>query len=427
MPRPENAALYRKYQALADATPDVHFVGRLGTYKYYNMDQVVAQALTLYSKIAGVPRRDDRGADMTATTAAPLELWGGVECTVNRVGDATSISSSAPATTARSTTSTDSPRSASRAALSGAVGADRAARRSTRPTGAGPTQRLARLRDARHAPDRRPGAPRQRPRLHVARSIRGFPRAAGALRRGWSPSAIRGSTDYTPVNEPLTTARFSALYGHWYPHARDDRAFVRALLNQMRGRRAGDARDPRGHTRGAPDPDRGLRPHASARARTARQAAFENHRRWLTWDLLDRPRRRDSIRCARYLDAAGATATRARSLRRASPCPPDVVGLNYYLTSDRFLDHRLERYPPRDARRQRRAALRRRRGGAGAAARASPATQAHLLEAWQRYGMPVALTEVHLGCTREEQLRWLLRGLAAARRPRAADGADVGR
>ena len=41
-------------------------------------------------------------------------------------------------------------------------------------------------------------------------------------------------TKFTPVNEPLTTARFSALYGHWYPHARDDRAFVRALLTQCR-------------------------------------------------------------------------------------------------------------------------------------------------------------------------------------------------
>ena len=57
VPRADNAALYRKYQELADATPGVHFLGRLGTYKYYNMDQVVAQALTLYSKIAGVGRR----------------------------------------------------------------------------------------------------------------------------------------------------------------------------------------------------------------------------------------------------------------------------------------------------------------------------------------------------------------------------------
>jgi len=52
VPRPENAELYRQYKTLAEATPNVHFAGRLGTYKYYNMDQVTAQALTLYSKLA---------------------------------------------------------------------------------------------------------------------------------------------------------------------------------------------------------------------------------------------------------------------------------------------------------------------------------------------------------------------------------------
>jgi UDP-galactopyranose mutase len=51
VPRPENAELYKKYKALADAAPDVNFVGRLATYKYYNMDQVVAQALTTYSRL----------------------------------------------------------------------------------------------------------------------------------------------------------------------------------------------------------------------------------------------------------------------------------------------------------------------------------------------------------------------------------------
>ncbi len=53
VPRPENAEIYNKYKALADAMTGVHFVGRLATYKYYNMDQVVAQALTLYRKLAG--------------------------------------------------------------------------------------------------------------------------------------------------------------------------------------------------------------------------------------------------------------------------------------------------------------------------------------------------------------------------------------
>jgi len=50
IPRSENYEIYRKYQQIAASTPGVHFVGRLATYKYYNMDQVVAQALTLYTK-----------------------------------------------------------------------------------------------------------------------------------------------------------------------------------------------------------------------------------------------------------------------------------------------------------------------------------------------------------------------------------------
>jgi UDP-galactopyranose mutase len=51
VPRPENAEIYRKYQLLAAELTNVHFVGRLATYKYYNMDQVVAQSLTLFKKI----------------------------------------------------------------------------------------------------------------------------------------------------------------------------------------------------------------------------------------------------------------------------------------------------------------------------------------------------------------------------------------
>ena len=56
VPRKENAELYAKYRALAEGTPKVHFVGRLATYKYYNMDQIVAQSLTTYGKITSVKR-----------------------------------------------------------------------------------------------------------------------------------------------------------------------------------------------------------------------------------------------------------------------------------------------------------------------------------------------------------------------------------
>ncbi len=51
IPRKENQALYNKYKTLADALPDIYFTGRLGTYKYYNMDQVVAQSLALFKRI----------------------------------------------------------------------------------------------------------------------------------------------------------------------------------------------------------------------------------------------------------------------------------------------------------------------------------------------------------------------------------------
>jgi UDP-galactopyranose mutase len=51
IPRAENQALFKKYEALADATPNVTFVGRLATYRYYNMDQVVGQALATFRKI----------------------------------------------------------------------------------------------------------------------------------------------------------------------------------------------------------------------------------------------------------------------------------------------------------------------------------------------------------------------------------------
>jgi UDP-galactopyranose mutase len=51
IPQPQNAQLYQQYKALADSIANVHFVGRLGTYKYYNMDQVVAQALSLFEKL----------------------------------------------------------------------------------------------------------------------------------------------------------------------------------------------------------------------------------------------------------------------------------------------------------------------------------------------------------------------------------------
>ncbi|HMG06609.1 MAG TPA: UDP-galactopyranose mutase [Chthoniobacterales bacterium] len=60
IPQAANAALYQKYRGLVESTPNVRFVGRLATYKYYNMDQVVAQALTVYKHIAAERKGDER-------------------------------------------------------------------------------------------------------------------------------------------------------------------------------------------------------------------------------------------------------------------------------------------------------------------------------------------------------------------------------
>ncbi len=72
---------------------------------------------------------------------------------------------------------------------------------------------------------------------------------------------------WTPVNEPLTTARFSGLYGLWYPHGRDYPTFLRALVNRVHGNIGSDAGHPRGPSRRPASPDRGsrqdLRDHAA--------------------------------------------------------------------------------------------------------------------------------------------------------------------
>lgn len=207
--------------------------------------------------------------------------------------------------------------------------------------------------------------------------------------------------DWTPVNEPLTTARFAALYGHWYPHARDERAFWLALLNQAEAVRLAMAavRSINPAARLIQTEDIG---RTDATAERQDQADFDNLRRWASWDLL-----------TGRLDARHAFAQRLAGMgfaeRLASfvadPCPPDVLGINHYLTSDRFLDHRIDRYPPEahgdcsygplaDTETVR-------------ALGAAPGLEGALRDTWERYALPMAITEVHNGCTREEQMRWL--------------------
>lgn len=76
VPRPENAELYKQYKALAEATPGVHFVGRLATYKYYNMDQVVAQALALYARLGERPSWHPEKESLSVKKAIAVDAVG---------------------------------------------------------------------------------------------------------------------------------------------------------------------------------------------------------------------------------------------------------------------------------------------------------------------------------------------------------------
>jgi dTDP-4-dehydrorhamnose reductase len=238
-----------------------------------------------------------------------------------------------------------------------------------------------------------------------ASRLAGYARAA-AERYPWVE-------DWTPVNEPLTTARFSALYGHWYPHLADETMFWAALLNQIDGIRLAMAeiRRVNPHARLVQTEDLG---RCYATRALAHQADFDNARRWMTWDLLCGRVTPEHPLWAR-LDRMGF-GERLRATAEA-PCPPDVVGVNHYLTSDRFLDHRIERYPPH------------RIGGNGfltyadveAVRVALPAPgglEGALDEAWTRYRLPLAVTETHNGCTREEQVRWVREAWETALRMR---------
>jgi dTDP-4-dehydrorhamnose reductase len=223
---------------------------------------------------------------------------------------------------------------------------------------------------------------------------------------------------YTPINEPLTTARFSGLYGHWYPHRCDDRSFIRALLAQCRA------------TVLAMQAIREVNPEAeliqtedagSTRATPTleAQATFENARRWLSLDLMT-GRVTPNHPLWSYAASAGETDL---DWYQEHPVVPAVVGLNYYVTSDRFLDERLHRYPLES------------HGGNGrvryadveAARVDGVGIRGHaavLEEAWRRYQVPVAIAEAHLGCSRDEQLRWLAEAWDGAHEARRR-GADV--
>ena len=329
-----------------------------------------------------------------------LELWGGHECTVNRVGELFFDQTVRSGHHAR-LSDLDHFASLGLRALRFPVLWERTSPDpASTPDWRWSDERLSRLRELNVRPIvgllHHGSGPRYTSLLDPS-FAEGLACFAGKVARRY-PHVM----DWTPVNEPLTTARFSALYGHWYPHSRDEKALWMALLNQV------DA------IRGAMKAIRAVNPEARlvqtedlgrtyATSAVAHQASFDNERRWLTWDLLEGRVTRSHPLGGRLQRLGFGDRL---SVIEQDPCPADVVGVNHYLTSDRFLDHRTELYPPE------------RIGGNAFLSFADveavrviqpgpDGTAGALEEAWTRYRRPVALTECHNGCTREEQMRWL--------------------
>ena len=347
----------------------------------------------------------------------PLELWGGIECTVNRIGDEFFDQ-------VRRSGHHDRAEDLDRFAALGLTALrypvlwERVA-----PEGPGRADwswtdaRLARLRALNIRPIagllHHGSGPRCTNLLDPAFPER-FARYAAAVaeRYPWLE-------DYTPINEPLTTARFSALYGHWFPHRHDDLSFVMALLTQVKASvlamRA--IRDVNPRARLIQTEDAGI---VFSTRGLADQAAFENARQRLTFDLLTGRVNAEHPLWGWLLRVGTPQSDLEWFLEHT--CSPDVIGLNYYFTSDRYLDEGVEHYPActhgtngRD------------RYADAEAVRATAGLAGHrrILETyWRRYAITVAVTEVHGGAAREDQMRWLCEAWTAARDARAA-GADV--
>ena len=206
---------------------------------------------------------------------------------------------------------------------------------------------------------------------------------------------------YTPVNEPLTTARFAGLYGLWHPHKKNGKSFVTIFLNEMKGVVLAMKEIKK------VNPDAKLiQTEDLAKIYStpflAYQAEFENNRRWLTFDILcgklkpGHPLWKYFLRYASEKDLY---------FFLENTCPPDIIGLDYYPTSERYLDENLEKYPLHTHGHNHR---HRYADVEAVRVRIQEPTGIKLLltETWQRYGLPMALTEVHINCDSDNQIRW---------------------
>jgi len=205
---------------------------------------------------------------------------------------------------------------------------------------------------------------------------------------------------YTPVNEPLTTARFSGLYGLWYPHKKSQVEFTTMLLNQVKGvvlsMRDIKKINPIAKLVQTEDLSK---THSTITMKY--QADFDNERRWLSYDILCGKLDRQHYFWD-YFISLGIKED-AMNFFLENPYSPDIAGFNYYVTSERFLDENIELYPKHTHGRN---ATHFYADIAAVRSAKYSGLKSLLTEAWNRYNLPLALTEVHMNCTREEQLRW---------------------
>lgn len=227
--------------------------------------------------------------------------------------------------------------------------------------------------------------------------------------------------DYTPIDEILTTARFSCLYGHWYPHLKNDKAFIRAVFNQVKGTILAmrEIRKVNPDARLIAIDDIG---RAQSTSLLNYQVKFENERRWLGFDMLCGKLNKSHALFSKGIIQKNLTADELEWLEQ-NACPPDIIGLNHYLLSNRYLDHRMELYPAWSHggnRRHRYADV----GAVDVGHVTPPDPESLFLEAWERYHIPLAVTEVHIRGHREDQMRWLQEIWQSAKRLQEK-GADI--
>jgi dTDP-4-dehydrorhamnose reductase len=207
---------------------------------------------------------------------------------------------------------------------------------------------------------------------------------------------------YTPVNEPLTTARFCGMYGHWYPHKKSDYDFFKVLLSECKATIMAmkAIREVNPNAKLIQTDDLG-KCHSTPLLKY--QAEHENERRWVSYELLSGKLTPDK-HMYQFMVGVGITEEELNYFLENS-CPPDICGFNYYLTSERYLDDDLSKYPECY------------HGGNGrhsyadvhtALVKIDQETGAYnlLKEAAERLQLPLAITECHLYSPREEQMRW---------------------